>query len=66
MYLVLLLVSFGHVSANAIDLLDVSSLEPVSPNYCNDRFVRIFEIVSSHLKMQMQWVVRKLDVEDAN
>lgn len=39
MYLVLLLVSFGHVSANAIDLLDVSSLEPVSPNYCNDSSV---------------------------
>ncbi|EPB75371.1 Low-density lipoprotein receptor domain class A [Ancylostoma ceylanicum] len=37
MYLVIIPTLFGVISGAAIDLLDVSSLEPVSPNYCNDR-----------------------------
>ncbi|WKY09560.1 hypothetical protein Q1695_002150 [Nippostrongylus brasiliensis] len=28
---------FASAHANAIDLLDANSLEPVQPNYCNDR-----------------------------
>ncbi|KIH48460.1 hypothetical protein ANCDUO_21471 [Ancylostoma duodenale] len=36
MYLVIIPTLFDVISGAAIDLLDVSSLEPISPNYCND------------------------------
>ncbi|KAK5976040.1 hypothetical protein GCK32_007963 [Trichostrongylus colubriformis] len=36
MSLVLLFTLLGHTTGNAIDMLDVGSLEPLAINYCND------------------------------